>query len=124
VWIDFSNLYYEDEWAKYVLRIIHAKFMWLDMPHMINKDAIRDINGLCSTRPFLALNYINNEMVMKLTRSNFDKCALIVNDIEDPTIKYASMVIDYRILYAKRDKFISTTIIHKKIPDGEGRSRH
>lgn len=46
VWNNFLDLIYEDEWVKYVLIIIHDKFTWLDVPHIINKEEIRVVTSL------------------------------------------------------------------------------
>lgn len=58
---EYANLTEKlDVWVKYVLSRIHDKFMWLDMPHMINKEAIRVVTGLSSTGPVLTLKAVKN----------------------------------------------------------------
>lgn len=49
---------------------------------------------------------------MKLTNTKFDKFSLMVNGIDDPMVKYASMMIGYKIFYKNRENLVSTTVIH------------
>jgi hypothetical protein len=102
VWNEFPNFYYEDEWEKYVLSRIHEKFMWLDIPHIIKKDSIRVVIGLCSIRLVMALKEVKKEVVMKLINEKFDNFSLIVNNIDDPIVKYSSIILCYKILYTKK----------------------
>lgn len=112
VWNNFPNFCYEDEWVKYVIIQIHDKFMWLDMSHMITKQVIKVVTDLYSKGPIPILKAIKNEIVMKLTGVKFDKHALTVKDIDDSIVKYASMMIGYKIFYTNRENCIAATTIH------------
>lgn len=86
--------------------------MWLDLPHIINKDEIMVVTGLCSTGLVPTLKAVKNDVMMKLIKENFDKCTLMVNDIDELTLKYASMMVGYSIFYTNRENFVFTTAIH------------
>lgn len=92
------------------LGCIHDKSLWLYMLHLINKKEVRVITRLCSTRLVLALKSMKNEVVMWLTSTKYDKRALIVKDIVDLAIKYATMMIGYRIYFTKGENFVSATM--------------
>lgn len=58
------------------------------------------------------MKVVNNEMVMNLTSAKFNKHDLTVKDIDDTIVKYASMMIAYKIHYTNIENIVSTTIIH------------
>lgn len=86
--------------------------MWLYLSHIITRDTIRVVTSMCSTKLVFTLKAVEIEVVMKLVGVNFDKHALMVNDIDDMVVKYASMMIFYKIFHTNRENFISSTVIH------------
>lgn len=67
------------------------------------------------------LKYIKNEVVMENTRATYDKRALKVIPIKNPIVRYAAMVIGYKVYFKNRDNFVSTTAInvaHEMVVNG------
>lgn len=64
------SLFEEDEWVRYVLSIIHDKFMWLSKPFMITKYTIRIVASLSlfGDLPMLKFGRINS-LLMQLDQS-------------------------------------------------------
>lgn len=67
----------------------------MDMPRLITKEVIREVIGLCSTGPVLVVGPIKNEVVMELIGATYDKRAFTINNIRNPVVKYAIMMIGY-----------------------------
>lgn len=86
--------------------------MWLDRPHIITKEVIHAVTGFCSTDEVPLLRSVPKNDVEKLTRLKWDGRAMTVNNINYPAMKYASMVIGYRIYYSSGMNNIPTTTIH------------
>lgn len=101
-----------DEHVRYAPSRIHDQFMWLDRPHKISKEAIHTVTRLCATGEVPLLRYVPKNDVEKLTRSKWDGRAMTVNNISDPTVKYASMVIGYRIYYSSKMNNVLVAAIH------------
>lgn len=76
--------------------------MWLDRPHKFFKELIHVVIGFCATC----------EDVENLIGSKWDGREMMVNNINDPTVKYAYMVIGYRINYSSRMNNIPIATIH------------
>lgn len=70
---NFPIFFFVDEWVRYTLRIIPDRLIWLDIPHLINKEEIRVVIGLFSTELVLVLKLIKNKMVIELTSARIDK---------------------------------------------------
>lgn len=83
---------FKEEHVRYVMSRIHDQFMWLDRPHKITKEAIHTVSGLWSTGEFPILRSISKDEVIQLTKSKWDCYAMMINYIDDPTVKFASMV--------------------------------
>lgn len=53
VWKWFPILYHK--WVRMALSRFHDKFVWTEMSNMITKEVIREVTGLCSTKPIPVL---------------------------------------------------------------------
>lgn len=104
--------FYVDEWVRYTLSIIHDKFLWLYIPHFINKEVIRVVTSFCSTGPILVLKFVKNEIVMDQTGVKYDKRSLTTKDIRNPKIKYALIMIGCKLYFTNRENPVSTTTIN------------
>jgi len=102
----------EDEWVRYVLSRVHDNFLWLNKPFKITKDAIRAITGLHSSGGLPVLKSVKNQTVSDATRSKFDKRAMTVEDITEPDVKFASMIIGYKIYHSSRENSVPGTAIY------------
>jgi len=94
--VDFPT-FVEDEWVRYVLSQVHDEFMWLGQPFKITKEVIRVVIGLNDTGSMPMLKAVKNQTVIEATRAQFDKRALTINDITDHAVRFASMVIGYKV---------------------------
>lgn len=104
---------FSNETVRYVLSKVNGEFMWLDSVFKITKEAIRAITGLPSTdtRPDKKKKIPNKE-VMSLTDATFDNRLLRVNDIKDNNVKFASIVIGYKVAHTNRLNSVSSLCIH------------
>lgn len=104
---------FNDELVRFVLSQIHDQFMWLDRPHKITKEAIHVVIGFCSTGEVSLLSSVLKNDVEKIIGSRWDGKTMMVNKINGLAMKYASMVIGYRIFYNSRSmNNISAATIH------------
>jgi len=102
----------KDEWVWYVLSRVHDNFMWLNRPFKITKDAIKVVTGLHSSKGLPVLKSVKNQTVSEATRSKFDKRAMTIEDITNPDIKFASMIIGYKIYHSSRENSVPRTVIY------------
>lgn len=109
--LNFINIF-DNELVRYVLSRIHDQFMWLDWPHKNYKKAIHVVTGFCATGEVPVLRSIPKNDVESLTHSKWDDREMTVNNIIDPIVNYASMVISYQIYYSSRMNNIPVTSIH------------
>lgn len=72
----------------------------------MKKEVIRVVAGLFSVDHVPTLKSMKNEVVMKLTGAKFDKRALTVKEFENPTMKFISMMIGYKIFFTHRENYI------------------
>lgn len=100
---------FSDEIVYYVLSKVHTEFLWLDLVFKITKEAIKAVTGLPSTdtRPEKKKKIPNKE-VMNLTDATSDNRSLRVSDITSNNVKYASMVIGYKVSHTNRLNSISS----------------
>lgn len=87
----------ENEWVRYVLSRIHAKFICLDQPYKITPKAIRVVTCLNQISEKPRLQKVTNLMVNKLTGVEFDGNSMKINTIKDNDVKFAMMVIGYKV---------------------------
>lgn len=99
---------FEDEIMRYVLSRVHREFMWLDSIFKITKEAIEVVIGLPSTdtQPKKKKKIPNNDEI-NLIRATFDSHSLRVSTINDDNVKYASMVIGYKVAHTNRLNSVS-----------------
>lgn len=112
VWNNFPNFSCNEKFVKLVLSKIHEKFLWIDRPHLITKEVIRDVTGLWDKGTVPTLKYVKNEVVKKLIGVAFDKRALATKTITNPTVKYASFMIGHKIYFTNRENYVSATTIY------------
>jgi len=55
---------------------------------------------------------MKNQTVTKAPSSKFDKRAMTINDITNPAVKFASMVIGYKIYHSNMENLVSGTTIY------------
>lgn len=94
--VNFST-FDEKEWVRYVLRRIHAEFIWLDQPYKITADAIKEVTCLNQTSDKPGLRKVTNPTVNKLTDAEFDGWSMKINIIKEADVKFAAMVIGYKV---------------------------
>lgn len=102
----------EKEWVRYVLNKIHHEFIWLDQPYKITREAIRIVSFLNQTGDKLGLQKVTNPIVTKLTSAKFDGRSMKINTIKDDDVKFAAMVIGYKVYRSNRLNSMSGTTIH------------
>lgn len=90
-------LEFKDELIKYVLTRVHNEFIWLDMPYMITKEAIRDVTNLPRVGQEPGKKISNTE-VEKLTTVTHDTRSMRISTITNMDIKFASMMIGYKVI--------------------------
>lgn len=105
------SLFYEVEGIWFIFNRVHNEFIWLDKAHNITKFVIQALIGLCAFRELMSLKAVKNDVVNNAIRSKFDKWVMTIKDILEYDIRFASMVIGYKIYYSnKENSFFSTTI--------------
>lgn len=82
---------FEEDHIRYVLRIIHDQFMWLDQLHKFTKEGIHTISELWETGEVPVLRSITKDEVAQLTKSKWDGREMTVNEIEDLEVKFSPM---------------------------------
>ncbi|XP_059076744.1 uncharacterized protein LOC131876008 [Cryptomeria japonica] len=89
----------EVEWVRYVLSRIQGEFIWLDRPYKITEEVIKNvtclhkIEGILGTRCKLSHTEMN-----KFTDATFDGRSMRVDDVKDIDVKFAAMVIGYKVV--------------------------
>lgn len=86
--------------------------MWLNIAFIITKEAISTIIGLNFSGQLPILKSMKNQIVIEATGSNFDKRAMKIEDIIEVDVKFASMIIGYKIYHSSWDNSISGTTIY------------
>lgn len=109
--VNFST-FNEKEWVRYVLRRIHAKFIWLDQPYKITTDVIRAVTCLNLTGEKPGLRKVTKPIVNKLTGLEFDVRSMKINTIKEDDVKFVAMVIGYKVYQSNRPNSICGTAIH------------
>lgn len=86
--------------------------MYLEKTHDIIAEAIHAVTNFCNIGEVPVLRKITKTKVTKLTGSVNDKREMTSNTIEDDLVKYACMVIGYRVFYASRMYFVPRAAVH------------
>jgi hypothetical protein len=94
---------------------IHDESMWLDVKHLIAKEAIRDIASLCSSRPIPRWKSINEQEIIEMNSLTFEGKEIVLRTIEDPVIRYATMVIGHKFFLLSNDFTISIVVVYTTI---------
>lgn len=81
---------------------VHDEFVWLDKLHKISKGVIPAIKGLCEYSQLQSLKATKNDVVTNKTDSKFDGRVMTIDDILENDIRFASMVIGYKIYYSRK----------------------
>lgn len=86
--------------------------MWLSNSFKITKNSIRAIISLCSFGDFPMLKFVKNQLVTNTIGSKFDKKEMTINYILGYDVKFASMVIGYKIYHSSGENSIFDTAIY------------
>lgn len=86
--------------------------MYLERTPTITKEAIQVVTGYFLTGEIPMLRRISKDIVFKLTDSTSDICAFPINNIRDPVVKLAAMVIGYQVFYSSRLNSVPSVAIH------------
>lgn len=62
-----------------------------------DKNSIRVVTSLHSSRQLPSLKAVKNEIVTNATESKFNKRAMTINDILEYDVSFSSMVIGYKV---------------------------
>lgn len=102
----------EPKWVRYILSRVHDEFIWLDKPHNIIKTTIQDVTCLNVTSEVLGLRNIKNATVIQVTNSKNDSRSMTISDIIEYDVRFASMIIVYKIYQSSRANSVSSTTIY------------
>jgi hypothetical protein len=91
---------------------LHDKFLWIEKLGLITKEVRREITRLHATGLVPVFKSVKNKDVMELTRATFDQRDITMNTIENPIVRYAYMVIRYKIYYSNKENFVFSREIH------------
>lgn len=90
-------LFDEAKWILYILSHVHDEFIWFDRPHKITKKVIQVVIGLAEIGKVPSLRKVSNDTVIATTSSKFDSRSMTINNILENDVKFASMVVDYKV---------------------------
>lgn len=102
----------EPEWVGYVLRKIHDEFLWLDKPYKITKKAIQEVTYLSATGIVPKLWHVKNTIVMEVTSLNHNNRSMTISEIVEHDVRFAQMVIGYKVYQSSRYNSIFDTTIY------------
>lgn len=113
----FHNaVYFLEEFKEEHIRIIISRFhgdkMYLERTHDITPEAIHAMTSFCNVGEVPVLCKITKTKVTELTGSVSDQRAMTLNTMKDDLVKYACMVIGYRVFYASRMNYVPTVVVH------------
>lgn len=95
---------------RYILSHVHDEFTWLDRPYKITKQVIHAVTcHQTSGKP--NLRKVMNPTVTKLTGAQFDNRSMTINNILDHDVKFASMIIGYKVYQSSKLNFVFATMI-------------
>lgn len=104
--MDFM-IFDKDEWVRYILSRIHGEFIWLDWSYKIIEEVIKKITflhkigGLSGPR-----SKLSNTELCKLISATFDGRSMRVDDIRDIDMKFAGMVIGYKVYQSNQLNYV------------------
>lgn len=98
-----NAVYFLEEFIEDHIRIIlsrvHGDKMYLEKTHGITLEEINVVTGFCNIGEVSALRKVTKTEMTKLTSSLSNQRVMTVNTIKDDLVKYACMVIGYRICW-------------------------
>lgn len=81
---------------------IHGEFIWLDRSYKINEEVIKNVTCLHKKGGVLGTRCkLSNTELNKLTGATFDRRSMRVDDVRYIDVKFAAMVIDYKVYQSK-----------------------
>lgn len=95
-----------------ILSRVHGDKMYLEWTHDITPEAIHAVTGFCNIGEVSTLRKDIKTEMNKLTGSLSNQQGMTINPIKDDLVKYACMVIGYRVFYASRINFVPTTVVN------------
>lgn len=104
--------YFEEEHVKIILSHVHGENIYLDRSYTITKESIHAMIGFWQIDEVPKLGKILKETMVTLTLTTFDNPTFSVNNIKDPTVRLATMVIGYRIFYSTRMNSVPSAAVH------------
>lgn len=93
---------FEEEHVRIILIHVHGGNMYLDRSHTITKEAIHVVTGFWQIGEVPKLRKISQNTIIELTKTTCDSRAMSVNNIQDEVVRYATMIIGYRIFHSSR----------------------
>lgn len=105
-------LFDEDEWVRYNLSHLHDEFIWLDKPYKITKQKIHEVTCINQTGRKPDLRKVTIPTITKLTGAQFDSRSMTIDDILEHDVRFASMIIGYKVYHSRRLNFVSGTTIY------------
>lgn len=103
---------FEEDHIRSILSHIHVENMYLESTHTITEEAIQVVTDFWSTGEVPKLRQISKEIVTTLTSPTSNGHAFFVNNIKDPMVKLATMVIGYQIFYSSRMNSVPSIAMH------------
>lgn len=82
--------------------------MWFGQPLKITKQATKAVTYLNATNEVLGLRKLQNTMVTKVTRSQYDRWPITINNIIEHDVPFALMVTGYKVYQSSRHNFVSS----------------
>lgn len=111
-----NMVYFLEEFTKYHFRIIltrvHGDKMYLEQTYDSTLEASHVVIGFCNIGNVPALTKVIKTEMTKLTSSVSDQWGTTVNTIKDDLVKYACMVIGYRMFHASIINFVSVATVN------------
>lgn len=102
----------EDKWVRYILSHVHDEFIWLDRPYKITKKAIHAVTCLNQINDKPNLRKVTNPTITKLTSAQFDNRSMTIDDIREHDIRFALMIIGYKVYQSSKLNSISDTTFY------------
>lgn len=112
--IQFVNflIFDELEWVKYILSKVRDEFIWLDKPYKITKNEIKVVTCLNATGEVPGLRNVKNTIVTEVTNSQHDSRSMTISDIIEYDVRFASMVMSYKVYQSSRAYSVFDTAIY------------
>lgn len=103
---------FTEDHIRIILSRVHSDKMYLERTHDIMPQAIHAVTSFCNIGEVPTLRKVSKMEMTKLTSSTSDSRGMTVNPIKDDVVKYACMVIGYRMFSASRINSVSATAVN------------